>query len=83
MSRWTLLAVCLLAGCATSTTRVPAELDQSLLVRCPDLAPVPVAEDGSGDPAELALAGVATAGLYLECQRRHEGLVEAIRKRPR
>lgn len=47
---------------------------------CPDLQQVPVAEDGSGDPAELALADVAAAGMYLECQRRHQGLVEAIQR---
>lgn len=80
MSRWILLAAFLLAGCETSTTRAPADYDQSLLERCPDLQPVVVAEDGTGDPAELALADVATAGQYLECQRRHDGLVEAIKK---
>lgn len=46
---------------------------------CPDLQQVPVAEDGTGDPAELSLADVASAGMYLECQRRHQGLVEAVK----
>lgn len=77
MSRWTLLAVCLLAGCATSTPPVP--VDQSLMQPCPDLGPVPVAEDGTGDPAELTLADVSSSGLYLECQRRHQGLIEAVK----
>ncbi len=80
MSRWTLIAAFLLAGCGTSTERVPASYDQSLLERCPDLQQVPVADDGTADPAELALADVAASGLYLECQRRHAGLVEAIRR---
>ncbi|WP_347506188.1 hypothetical protein [Pseudomonas anguilliseptica] len=81
MSRWTLLVACLLAGCETSMTRAPVEIDQLLMQSCPDLPQVPVAEDGTGDPGELALIDVATAGLYLECQRRHKGLVEAVKTR--
>lgn len=48
--------------------------------QCPEPQQVPVADDGTADPAELTLADVAMAGLYLECQRRHAGLVEAIRR---
>jgi hypothetical protein len=40
---------------------------------------VPIAEDGTGDPAELTLADVEMSGQYLECQRRHQGLVEAVK----
>lgn len=40
---------------------------------------MPVADDGTGDPAELTLADVAMSGLYLECQRRHQGLIEAVK----
>lgn len=80
MNRWTLIAAFLLAGCGTSTTRAPVDYDQSLLERCQDPQPVVVAEDGTGDPAELALADVATAGMYLECQRRHDGLIEAVKR---
>ncbi len=79
MNRWILLAACLLAGCATSTPPAPANFDQSLLQPCPDLQPVPVADDGTGDPAELTLADVAMSGQYLECQRRHQGLIEAVK----
>ncbi|TWH63840.1 hypothetical protein LX59_03092 [Azomonas agilis] len=49
-----------------------------MLQSCPDLLPVVVAEDGTGDPAELLLADVALAGQYLECQRLHQGLIDAI-----
>lgn len=80
MNRWTLIAAFLLAGCTKSMPPVPESYDQSLLERCPDLQQVPVAEDGTGDPAELTLADVATAGMYLECQRRHQGLVEAVKR---
>lgn len=54
-------------------------VDQSLLQPCPDLRPVPIAEDGTGDPAELTLADVEMSGQYLECQRRHQGLAEAVK----
>lgn len=54
-------------------------VDQSLMQPCPDLEPVPIAEDGTGDPAELTLADVSSSGLYLECQRRHQGLIEAVK----
>ena len=54
-------------------------IDQNLLQPCPDLVAVPVAEDGTGDPGELTLADVAMAGQYLECQRNHQGLIEAIK----
>lgn len=46
---------------------------------CPDLRQVPVADDGTGDPAELTLADVEASGQYLECQRRHQGLIEAVK----
>jgi len=39
---------------------------------------VPVAEDGTGDPAELALADIALAGQYHECAKLHQGLIEAV-----
>ncbi|SUD16430.1 Uncharacterised protein [Aquipseudomonas alcaligenes] len=81
MNRWTLIAAFLLAGCTKSMPPVPESYDQSLLERCPDLQQVPVAEDGTGDPAELTLADVSASGLYLECQRRHDGLVDAIKAR--
>lgn len=61
--------------------RDPAPIDQNLLQPCPDLVAVPVAEDGTGDPGELALADVAMAGQYLECQRNHQGLIDAVRAR--
>jgi hypothetical protein len=76
-SLWTLAAACLLAGCATSTPPAPVLIDQNLLQPCPDLVAVPAAEDGTGDPGELALADVALAGQYLECQRLHQGLIKA------
>lgn|GEM_PF-785820 len=78
MSRWILLAACLLAGCATPTTHGPVEIDQSLLQPCPLPVEVPVAEDGTGDPAELALADIALAGQYHECAKLHQGLIEAV-----
>ena len=81
MNRCLLIAAFLLAGCAKSTAPVPENYDQSLLELCPDLQPVPVADDGTADPAELTLADVAASGLYLECQRRHAGLVDAIKVR--
>ena len=52
------------------------------MVRCPDIAPVEMAADGTGDPAELTLADVALAGQYLECQKLHDGLIEAVNARP-
>lgn len=81
MNRWTLIAAFLLAGCAKSIPPAPANYDQSLLERCPDLQQVAVAEDGTGDPAELTLADVSASGLYLECRRRHDGLIDAIKGR--
>lgn len=54
-------------------------VDQSLLLPCPDLEQVPVADDGTGDPAELTLADVAMSGQYLECQRLHQGLIDAVK----
>lgn len=46
---------------------------------CPDLRQVPVADDGTGDPAELTLSDVEASGQYLECQRRHQGLIDAVK----
>lgn len=57
-------------------------VDQSLMQPCPDLEQVPVAEDGTGDPAELTLSDVAASGQYLECQRRHQGLIDAVKAIP-
>lgn len=79
MNRLTLLAACLLAGCGTSTKPAPEKLDQLLMQKCPDMVAVPVSEDGTADPAELALADVALAGQYQVCQRRHQGLIEAVK----
>ncbi len=79
MNRWILLAACLLAGCATSTPPAPASFDQGLLQPCLDLQQVPVADDGTGDPAELTLADVSMSGQYLECQRLHQGLIDAVK----
>lgn len=53
-------------------------IEQALLQPCPDLPLVRVDEDGTGDPAELLLADVALVGQYRECQRLHQGLVDAL-----
>lgn len=53
-------------------------IEQALLQPCPDLPLVRVDEDGTGDPAELLLADVELAGQYRECQRLHQGLINAV-----
>lgn len=46
---------------------------------CPPPVEAPVAEDGTGDPPELALADIALAGQYHECAKLHQGLIEAAK----
>lgn len=55
------------------------EIDKSLLQPCPPPVEVRVADDGTGDPAELALADIALTGQYHECVELHQGLIEAVK----
>ena len=57
----------------------PVEIDQSLLQPCPPPLAVPVAEDGTGAPAELALADIALACQYHECAALQQGLINAVK----
>ena len=54
-------------------------IDQALLRPCPDLPQLQQADDGTAAMGELVLADVASSGQYLECQRLHQGLIEAVK----
>lgn len=58
---------------------VRPSIDRALLQPCPDVPVLVSRDDGTADPADLVLADVALAGQYLECQRLHQGLIDAVR----
>lgn len=72
MSKVILLAL-LLGACSTVSTKLTTRTpDASLLVACPQLAPLPAKPTGS----DIDRALVTTTKLYLECKAKDDGLIE-------
>jgi hypothetical protein len=70
-----------LVGCSpTKPAGIPL-IDQSLMQSCPPLPRVATRPDGQIEMGELLLADIELAGLYKECARGKDGLIEAIRYR--
>lgn len=53
-------------------------MEQALLRPCPNIKQIEVAQDGTGDPADLTVSDIELAGQYRECQKLHQGLIEAV-----
>lgn len=64
-----------MTGCATSTPSSQARISETLLVGCPDLVGL-----HSGDFKSVLDHLVYVAGEYHNCQAKHHGLSEAVRK---
>lgn len=71
----------LLAGCWSTKPAVNVMIDQALMQPCQAIPPVPTRTDGKIELGELVLADIELAGLYRECARGKQGLIDAVNQR--
>ena len=78
MSAWFLLQ-----GSSCSPKPAPmVRIDQALMQPCAPIPLIQIRPDGQIEMGELLLADIELAGLYKECARGKEGLIEAVEQRP-
>ncbi len=82
MIRYTLIVSCLLmvAGCSTQQGPEMPRVDQSLMVSCPPMKPVPTAADGQVSMGDLLLADIELAEQLAACRKRNQALREWIKR---
>ena len=71
----------LLVGCTSTKPVATVMIDQVLMQPCPAMPAVLTKADGRIEMGELVLADIELAGLYKECARSKDGLIEAVKQR--
>lgn len=79
VSLFILSAWFLLQGSSCSPKPAPlVQIDQTLMQLCPPIPAIRITPDGRIEMGELVLADIELAGMYRECARGKQGLIEAV-----